>query len=42
MKAFFTILLLGVLEHGPCGGKTVPVIDNEPVGEVNRLWDSPC
>ncbi len=41
MKAFFTILLLGCLSTG-LGGKTVPVIDNEPVGEVNRLWDSPC
>ena len=39
MKAFFTILLLGCLSTGLAGGKTVPVIDNEPVGEVNRLWD---
>lgn len=39
MKAFFTILLLGCLSTGLAGRKTVPVIDNEPVGEVNRLWD---
>ena len=37
MKAFFTILLLGCLSTGLAGGETVPVIDNEPVGEVNRL-----
>lgn len=39
MKTFFTIFLLSCLNIHFVAGKTVPVIDNKPVSEVNRLWD---